>query len=176
MKPTHGWEHDALMHDLAGSMLAPDRMVWRDLQLGPHGSPRPDVLTIMKSFANPQITAYECKISVADFRSDATSGKWQKYLQYAGAVIFAAPAGLISKDDVPAHCGLIQRHETSWRLAKKPVRNPVELPQEAALKLLIDGVSREGAVHKFRQWTHDDGFSKRYGQEAARWSARSRSL
>ena len=163
------WSHDALMADLAGSLFAMDRMVWQDLQLGPSGSPRPDVFTINKSFANPHQTAYECKISVSDFRSDVTSGKWIKYLEYAGAVIFAAPAGLVGKDDVPAHCGLTLRHENVWRLAKKPVRQPCVLPPEAALKLLIDGVERQGPISRARHWVGNDAFAKRYGAEAARW-------
>lgn len=163
------WTHDGLMADLAGHLFAPDRMVWQDLQLGPAGSPRPDVFTINKSFMHPCQTAYECKISVADFRSDVTSGKWMKYLEYAGAVIFAVPSGLVSKDDVPTHCGLILRHENAWRLAKKPVRQMCVLPPEAALKLLIDGVEKQGPISRARHWVGNDAFAKRYGAEAARW-------
>lgn len=164
------WEHDVLAADLAGHLFAPQRMVWRDLQLGPAGSPRPDVYTIAKSFIRPNPTAYECKISVADFRRDVTSCKWQSYQQFASAVVFAAPAGLIAVSDIPPMCGLILRHEQCWRLAKKPTICPVKIPQEAFLKLLIDGVERQGPIYRARHW--DKGvseFTKRFGSDAARW-------
>jgi hypothetical protein len=149
-------------------------MVWTDLQLGPRGSPRPDVYTINKSYINPRPTAYECKISAADFRSDVTSGKWSTYLEYAHSVIFAVPAGLISKDDVPTMCGLTVRHENAWRLAKKAVVNPRPIAQEALLKLLIDGVTREGPRVRAREWNKYDStreFARKFGAEAARYVA-----
>lgn len=164
------WNHDALAADLAGHLFAPERMVWRDMQLGPVGSPRPDVYTIAKSFVRPNPTAYECKVSVSDFRSDVTAGKWQSYLQYASAVVFAAPAGLISAKDIPTMCGLILRHDQVWRLAKKPTICPVEIPQLAFLKLLIDGVEREGPRFRARDYRRGlEAFSRRFGAEACQW-------
>lgn len=85
-------KHNDLMHALAANLRGnSDRMVWEDMQLGPSGSPRPDVYTIMKSYTSPLPTAYECKVSVADFRGDVVSGKWQAYLRFAGAVVFVSP-------------------------------------------------------------------------------------
>src|SRR6266571_2431143 len=95
------WTHDELAADLAGHLKTPERMCWTDMQLGPAGSPRPDVYCIDKSFVSPFPTAYECKVSVPDFRSDVTSGKWSSYLKFAYRVFFAVPAGLVSKADVP---------------------------------------------------------------------------
>ena len=166
------WGHDELADDLAGSLYGMARMVWTNLQLGPSGSVRPDVLTINKSFGRPRPTAYECKISVADFRSDVTSGKWIAYQQYSHLVIFAAPAGLISKADVPSCCGLILRHENAWRIAKKAVVNPHPIPEEAWIKLLIDGVEREGPKARAKCWNDGDAvrkFAERFGAEAARY-------
>lgn len=166
------WSHDALVSDLAGHLKAPDRMVWENMQLGRQGSPRPDVYTINKSYVNPCPTAYECKISVADFRSDVTSGKWSSYLEYAHSVTFAVPSGLVSKSDVPAMCGLIVRHENTWRYAKKPTVNPRVIDQEALIKLLIDGVNREGPKVRLRAWNGGDvtrKFAQRFGHEAARY-------
>ena len=86
------WQHNDLMHDLAEHLRSnSDRMVWTDMQLGPVGSPRPDVFTVNKSYTQPRPLSYEIKISRADFRSDVTSGKWQKYLDYSAGVIFAPP-------------------------------------------------------------------------------------
>jgi len=168
------WEHDALAADLAGSLKAPDRMVWTDMQLGPHGSPRPDVYTIMKSYVRPCPTAYECKISKSDFRADVTVGKWSSYLEYAHAVVFACPAGLLTKAEMPEMCGLIVRHENVWRLAKKATINPRPIAEEAMLKLLIDGVNREGPRQRASSWKIERGkaeFSRRFGSTAARYVA-----
>lgn len=166
------WAHDELAADLAGHLKAPGRMCWTDMQLGPAGSPRPDVYTIDKSFAAPFPTAYECKISVSDFRSDVTSGKWSTYTRYAYRVFFAAPAGLITKSEVPDQCGLILRHENAWRLAKRAVVNPITIPQAALLKMLIDGVAREGPPARAAAWHGNvDVFSKKFGSTAARYVA-----
>ncbi|WP_334046148.1 hypothetical protein [Burkholderia cepacia] len=113
------------------------------MQLGPAGSPRPDVYTVPCSFARFQPVAYECKISVADFRRDVTAGKWTSYLRFAAGVIFAAPAGLLKKEDIPAGCGLIVRGPDGWRSLKGPtLKNMENLPRDAWIKLIIDGMAR----------------------------------
>lgn len=137
------WKHDDLAHDLANTLRAGDRLVWEDMQLGPSGSPRPDVYTVPKSYANFRPLAYEIKVSVADFRRDVTAGKWQSYLAFAAGVVFAVPAGLIDKREVPPGCGLMVRGEAGWRTLKGPTLGRVNnLPLEAWLKLLIDGTRR----------------------------------
>ncbi|MCA8160581.1 hypothetical protein [Burkholderia cepacia] len=138
------WNHDDLARDLAAHLRgASDRLVWTDMQLGPAGSPRPDVYTVPCSFARFQPVAYECKISVADFRRDVTAGKWTSYLRFAAGVIFAAPAGLLKKEDIPAGCGLIVRGPDGWRSLKGPtLKNMENLPRDAWIKLIIDGMAR----------------------------------
>lgn len=138
------WNHDDLARDLAAYLRgASDRLVWTDMQLGPAGSPRPDVYTVPCSFARFQPVAYECKISVADFRRDVTAGKWTSYLRFAAGVIFAAPAGLLKKEDIPAGCGLIVRGPDGWRSLKGPtLKNMENLPRDAWIKLIIDGMAR----------------------------------
>lgn len=130
------------MYDLANHLEKPERMLWTDMQLGPAGSPRPDVFTMAKSFAHPRPMTYEIKISITDFRSDITSGKWQKYLDFSSGVYFACPAGMITKADIPKGCGLILRSEKGWHTAKAPTLQAVKLPQDTMMKLLIDGIER----------------------------------
>lgn len=145
--------HDALAADLAAFLRTERVMTWEDIPLGPSGSVRPDVYTITKSFMSPCPTAYECKVTRSDFLSDVTSGKWQSYLKYASAVYFACAVGLFDKKDVPTHCGLIVRHPSgTWRRVKRAVFSPVIIPEEALLKLLIDGVEREGPRIRARQY------------------------
>lgn len=139
------WGHDELATDLANHLRANTAiMAWENMQLGPAGSPRPDVYAVPKSFTRFAPIAYEAKISIADFRRDVTAGKWQSYLQFAAGVVFAAPAGLITKADIPNGCGLILRHESGWRVAKGPtLGNLGNLPRDAWLKLMMDGIERE---------------------------------
>lgn len=164
------WTHNNLANDLAAHLAAnSDRIIWTDMQLGPSGSPRPDVYTINKSYSRFCPIAYECKVSVADFRSDITKGKWQSYLKYAAGVIFAVPKGLITKDDLPKGCGLIVRSENCWRIVKGPtMASLTDLPRDFWMKLVIDGTARSlrehGASRMHQQQVHD-AVAKKYGQE-----------
>lgn len=166
------WGHDQLANDLAEHLNnAGDRMVWTDMQLGPSGSPRPDVYVIGKTYSRFCPIAYECKVSVADFRHDITSGKWQSYLKFAAGVIFAVPAGLINKQDVPTGCGLIVRYDGGWRMAKGPtLKAGVELPRSAWMKLLIDGIHRSERQHMQKgmvEYYVHRKIEQKYGEELA---------
>lgn len=163
--------HDQLQSDLAAHLRAnSSRMVWENTQLGPSGSPRPDVYSIDKSFAHFQADAYEIKISVSDLRSDVTSGKWQKYRKFAHRVWFAFPKGLVQHDIIPKECGIIARSENGWRAARKPVSQVLDtLPRDAWLKLLMDdcGAPPEPQPRFANQWKLQDELRKKVGQEAA---------
>lgn len=166
------WTHDALAADLAGHLLGDNRMVWTDMQLGPSGSPRPDVFTLQRSYSRPMPTAFEVKVSRSDLRSDTTSGKWQKYLAFAGSVTFAVPDGLATVADIPDGCGLIVRKAEVWRYAKKPTVQHVALPMDAVMKLLIDGVSRrfQGVQPVNRHpetWRLNEVVRKKFGDAVA---------
>lgn len=139
------WTHDALQEDLAQHVREKtQRMVWTNMQLGPAHSPRPDAYSVPFSFSRFTPLAYEVKISVADYRRDVTAGKWQSYLRYAAGVIFAVPAGLIGKADLPEGCGLMARTDDGWRTLKAPTLRPVDnLPLDAWIKLMIDGLQRQ---------------------------------
>lgn len=166
------WGHDQLQEDLAAHLRGTrDRVVWTNMQLGPSGSPRPDVYTLPKSFSRFTPLAYEVKISVADFRRDVTSGKWQSYLKFAAGVIFAVPAGLIKKEDVPPGCGLIVRHDEIWRSAKGPTLKATEtLPRDTWIKLMIDGLDRQTKEPQPRfanTWNTQKDIRKKYGDSIA---------
>lgn len=169
------WNHDELAHDLANHLrVNPEHMVWEDMQMGPSGSIRPDVYLLKKAYSTFAPVTYEIKVSVSDFRSDITSGKWQGYLKFSSGVIFAVPAGLINKADVPAGCGLIVRHEEVWRTVKRPTLQKIDtLPHSAWMKMLIDGVERvqfERATlrQKSNSWQVEQKLRVKYGDELAR--------
>lgn len=172
---TKAWGHDELAHDLANHLrVNPEHMVWEDMQMGPSGSIRPDVYLLKKAYSTFAPVTYEVKVSVSDFRSDITSGKWQGYLKFSSAVIFAVPAGLINKADVPAGCGLIVRHDEVWRTVKRPTLQKIEtLPHNSWMKMLIDGVERvQFERARLRQrtnsWAVEQKLRARFGDELAR--------
>nr|WP_257215349.1 MmcB family DNA repair protein [Pusillimonas noertemannii] len=141
------------------------------MQLGPSGSPRPDVYSVPMSYARFQPIAYECKVSLSDFRADVTKGKWLDYLRFACAVIFAVPEGLIKKSDLPDGCGLIVRGPNGWRTVKGPTMRPLEnLPRDAWVKLIIDGVRREAERNKPKEvsiWQALYAMNDRLGKQVA---------
>lgn len=175
--------HNELANDLASHLRgnAQAGMVWTDMQLGPAGSPRPDVYMILKSYANWSATAYEIKVSASDLLSDLTSGKWQSYLRFAHRVIFALPAELAKShgDRIPAQCGIIVRSETGWRMKRRPISNQLPtLPHDAWMKLLIDGCDRARAARyapeTINRWAREAEERKKFGDETARIIAKLR--
>lgn len=171
MSKERKWGHNELANDLADHLAGiNDRVIWTDMQMGPQGSPRPDVYTIPKSYTRFTPIAYEVKVSVADFRRDVTAGKWQSYLSYAAGVFFAVPHGLVTKADVPAGCGLIVRGPDGWRTAKAPTLQHIEtLNRDAWMKLMIDGIRRQRDIRmrEFQPWAAQAKLAAKFGETVA---------
>lgn len=143
------WKHDQLLRDLADYCRSQGKIVFRDQNIGPAGMPRPDVLTINKSYNRWNPTVFEIKVSRADFLSDVKSGKWAKYFDAASRVSFAVPAGLVKKTEIPEKAGLIVRHDKVWRYAKKPTVEPLDNFDRwlwMALLMTLDGWSKQGNI------------------------------
>ncbi len=168
-------KHDELQEDLARHLRGnTDRMVWTNMQLGPVGSPRPDLFTLNKSFSNFRADCYEIKVSVSDLRHDVTSGKWQSYRKFGHAVWFAFERGLAPLDVVPRECGVILRGDGgTWRAARKPVAQVLDtLPRDAWLKLVMDlhPVTMNGSMRprpEASQYTAAAIVNKKFGKELA---------
>ena len=139
------WGHNELAHDLAEHLRQNTaRICWEDMQLGPAGTCRPDVYAMAHSYSKFCPVVYEVKVSVNDFRADVTAGKYTKYFKYAGGVVFAVPEGLLKKSDIPEGCGLMIRKESGWHTLKGPTMRQIDnLPRDAWIKLLMDGVTRQ---------------------------------
>lgn len=170
-----GFTHNGLQEDLAKHLrVNTDRMVWTDTQLGPAGSPRPDVFTIHKSYSRFRSDCYEIKVSMSDLRSDITSGKWQKYMKYGSCCWFAFERGLAPLDLIPKECGVILRSDKGWRAARKPVAQALgTLPHDAWMKLLIESNPEQHVVDRYRAsrsysvWHADKLVRERFGTEIA---------
>ena len=173
------WKHDELLVDLAGHLRSiSDRMVWLDTGMGAAGSVRPDVWALSKSYAFNAL-AYEIKVSVSDFRSDVTKGKWTEYLKYSTGVIFAVPAGMIKKEDVPSGCGLMTRGPDGWKNVKGPtLQKQPKLSDEVWMKLLMDCHPRNTKndyrlpVRSPHDYVLREELNKRYGKELGEALAR----
>jgi len=116
-------------------------MTWVDQPLGSvwRSCPRADVLAITKSYSPVVIRVYEVKISRGDFQRDVFGGKYKSYLPFCNYLIFATPAGLIKKDEVPEGCGLISHGEKGWRTVKSPNKRDIVISQDFMLCLLMKG-------------------------------------
>ena len=165
--------HDELAASLARHLSNDNRMVYENITAGPAGSVRPDVYTIEKSFKNPNPISYECKVSVADFRSDITKAKWKSYLDFSYGVVFAVPRGLIKKEDLPQHCGLMTLNGNCWHTVRRPVLNPKPIDSNLLLKLLIDGdrlqtsIKEELRPRPAPKWKDLSKLRKKFGRDIA---------
>lgn len=183
---TKEWGHDELASDLAAHLRAGGgQLTWENMAVGPSGTPRPDVYTMAQwGYHNPCLLSYECKVSIADFRGDVTSGKWQKYLKFSQGVTFAAPHGMITAKDLPdSKCGLILRSDRGWRHVRKPTLSALTVGQEVWVKLLSTAPNTRmpnygDAQDSSRRWYEDRAIreveeraraaiGKRYGQAVA---------
>lgn len=169
------WNHNELAHDLAEHLRQNTaRIVWEDMQLGPSGTARPDVYAIPCSFSKFCPVVYEIKVSVSDFRADVTAGKYTKYFAYASAVVFAVPEGMLKKSDIPEGCGLMVRKESGWHTLKGPTMRPLDnLPRDAWIKLVIDGIRRETERTRIMMrsapvYVDERRLAQRHGDEIAR--------
>lgn len=166
-------KHNELAEDLARHLRGnTGRMVWTDTQLGPAGSPRPDVYSVDKSFSNFKADAYEIKVSVSDFRRDITAGKWQSYRPFAHRVWFAFERGLVPLADVPRECGVIVRGEGgNWRAARKPTAQVIDnLPMKCWMKLLLESNPDpfpQPEPRSGNRWAQERLARERFGNEIA---------
>ena len=169
---TDQWKHDDLARDLALHLIhRTGRRAFLDMQLGPAGSPRPDVFTICHSYQSPEPISYECKVTRSDLMRDTASGKWAKYLKFSTGVVFAIPKGLATKDEIPRAAGLIVRSENVWRMARRPIFSPVQIPQFALFKIAFDSrraeVGREPSPRSATAWLVAEKLRAELGSEIA---------
>lgn len=115
------WSHEELQHDLADTRKAVGEIVAERLSIGSFGSGgQMDVFAMKPSWANPNPVVYEVKVTRQDFRGDTQTGKYRRYLPYCRRLYFAAPQGLLKKEDLPEGMGLCVRGENGWHTIKAP--------------------------------------------------------
>ena len=138
-RDTKPWNHDGLASDLASHLRSDGKWItWLNFSPTGAGGSRPDILALRRfNYSSPEMVSFEIKISVSDLRSDLTSGKWQKYLDFSQAVTFAMPHGLCKAGDIPEQAGVMFRSERGWRMHRRPTLNTMkDIPIQAWLRLV----------------------------------------
>lgn len=99
---------------------------------------RMDAWAMNKSWAHPVVSAYEVKVSRADFLKD---NKWPAYLPLCNQFYFVAPAGLIDLFELPAEAGLLTaagKGDGARLLTKKKApHRDVMIPEEVYRYILM---------------------------------------
>lgn len=134
---------------------------------------RMDAWAMNRSWANPCVSAYEVKVSRADFLGD---NKWRSYLPCCNQLSFVCPRGLIRIDELPAEVGLYYVASTGGRLTtqRKPVWRDVVIPDSVWRYILMcratikgEGASMSKADY-WREWLAEKKEDRRLGYECAK--------
>ena len=131
---------------------------------------RMDAWVMPKSWVRPAVTAYEVKVSRADFLKD---DKWPGYLPLCNAFYFVAPTGVMDPAELPPDAGLMLVSKTGSRIFTKkraPVRD-VTIPEEVFRYILmcratIGDDRREAPSDRlayWRQWLEQKTESRHLG-------------
>lgn len=145
--------HNDLASSLAADLRLPrwrSRVTWENIELrkeeGIGIGCRPDVFSIYPTLRVEKCRPWTCEVKVSrgDFLSDVRSGKWRNYLKFSSRVYFAAPLGMIKKDEVPNEAGLIvfgprhEGHPPSWFVEREAKHNKDwQLHSRDLMKLIL---------------------------------------
>ncbi len=127
-----------------------------------------DAWVMPRSWSHPHLSGYEIKVSRQDFIGDE---KWRKYLPMCNYLYFAAPPGIIGKDELPPEVGLYEVSTGGARifLKKKAMYRQIEEPASVFRYVLMGratvGPERSGAVHHafWKQWAEQKKASTSFG-------------
>ena len=86
-----------------------------------------DAWTMRRSYKNQRYIGYEIKVSRGDFLRDR---KISEYLPFCNQLYIACPAGMLTRDEMPAEVGLIWVYQQSYyarTIKRAPIRG-IEIP------------------------------------------------
>lgn len=138
---------------------------------------RMDAWAMNKSWAHPVVSAYEVKVSRADFLKD---NKWPAYLPLCNQFYFVAPAGLIDLSELPAEAGLLTASgkDNGARLLtkKKAPHRDVQIPEEVYRYILMCRVAiapehhaaQEDRTAHWRRWLNAKQDNQLLGYEVSK--------
>lgn len=129
----------------------------------PQGLLKFDGLAITKSYTKPNIIGYEIKVSRNDFLQD---NKWHLYLQYCNEFYFVVPKGLVKKEELPDHVGLIYFNPDTkgLRTVKKALYRQIEEPVGVYKYIIFTVMSDLGRCkHTLYLLKHKPEYTKGWG-------------
>lgn len=138
---------------------------------------RMDAWAMNKSWAHPVVSAYEVKVSRADFLKD---NKWPAYLPLCNQFYFVAPAGLIDVSELPAEAGLLTaagKGDGGRLLTKKKApHRDITIPEEVYRYILMCRVStvpdsqldRTDRAELWRRWLKEKAENQKLGWQVAK--------
>lgn len=137
---------------------------------------RMDAWAMNKSWAHPVVSAYEVKVSRADFLKD---NKWPAYLPLCNQFYFVAPVGLIDVSELPAEAGLLTasgKGDGARLLTKKKApHRDITIPEEVYRYILMCRVTtapenefnRMDNAEYWRQWLREKGEKQKLGRRVS---------
>lgn len=152
---THSELVELLVEDqLTSSAL---RVVWAGTAIGSRWLeggkvPVPDVLTMKKSYTKPDVTIFEVKASRSDFRADVGKGKYRRYLDVCTRLLFAAPKGLLKREEIPEGVGLIvyNADKKTWATVVAGRRRECDLDRLCWQSLLFANAAQQREERRLR--------------------------
>jgi hypothetical protein len=138
---------------------------------------RMDAWAMNKSWAHPVVSAYEVKVSRADFLKD---NKWPSYLPLCNQFYFVAPAGLIDLSELPAEAGLLTaagKGDGARLLTKKKApHRDITIPEEVYRYILMCRVTTAPEHHAdqgdraahWRRWLKEKSENQKIGWQVSK--------
>lgn len=108
-----------------------------------------DVININPSYTRFLVDIFEVKVTRADFLSDIRTEKWKGYLEHCNRFYFAAPKGIIKREDLPEEAGLIVFGEKGWVTIKAPRKREVDIPYMTLLSMIFKKKSQDNFERRY---------------------------
>ena len=132
-----------------------------------------DTWVMPKSWAHPDCTAYEIKVSRSDFMADK---KWHKYLDYCNYFYFVCPWKMIDPKEVPYGAGLCYLSQTGTKLFTKvkAPRRAVKIPEDLWRYVLMcrTEITRDRAMFSekvyWENWLKDKKRDRDFGMHVSK--------
>jgi hypothetical protein len=134
------------------------------------GTMRLDFLSIVHSWAKPNVTGYEVKVTRQDFLRDH---KWTAYLPMCNSFVFVTAAGVATLGEIPAEAGWQELSANGKMLItrKKAPRRPMDPATEAMLyKHLLMRKAKLGIPPReyWRDWLTQKRADRELGQRVSK--------
>lgn len=148
------WNNEReLQDDLAVYLRSSGFLTFTELLVPGCEGGRVDVATVKPHvYATKDLRAYEVKLTKQCFLQDIGQNKWHKYLNVFHRVYFAAPEGVLKKDDIPKDAGLIVRNENGWHVTKAAKgHKPEKLNADAVFAMLYRGYEQDREIRRLSE-------------------------